>query len=230
MKIYLHPASTACRPVMLFAAESRIAFEAEVIDLFTGEQLGEPYSSRNPNRLVPMLEDGDFRLTESSAILKFLADRIASPCYPADPRKRARINERMDWFNTQLGRDFAYGFIYPQIFPQHHRESPLAQDATLRWHRDRAKQWLQVLDRHIIGPDNDYVCGSEISIADYLGAPLVALGEIARVNYADYPHVRRWMARMKALQSWSATFAVIDGYAASIAGREFEALEPREAG
>jgi hypothetical protein len=79
MKLYMHPVSMTSRPVMLFMAENNIAAEQQVIDLMTGEHHKEPYCSINPSRLVPMLEDGDFRLTESSAILKYLADKIGSP-------------------------------------------------------------------------------------------------------------------------------------------------------
>lgn len=228
MKIYLHPASTTSRAVMLFAAESRIAYDPVIVDLFSGEHLAAPYAAINPNRLIPVLEDGEFRLSECSAILKYLADLAGSPCYPADVRKRARINERMDWFNTQLSRDFAYGFVYPQIFPQHRRATSSAQEATLNWHRDKARQWLELLDRHLIGPRHGYVCGDAMSIADYLGAPMVALGEVARIDYARYPNVRRWLANMKALASWGAVFAAIDGYAASIATSAFEPLDEME--
>ena len=75
MKLYYHPASTTSRPVLLFAAEQKIPFELQVVDLFTGEHYQPPYEAINPNHLVPVLEDGDFRLTESSAILKYLADQ-----------------------------------------------------------------------------------------------------------------------------------------------------------
>lgn len=224
MKLHHHPASTTSRAVMLFAAESGIAYEPVVVDLFTGEHLGEPYAALNPNRQVPVLEDGAFRLTECSAILKYLAERTGSPAYPADLKQRARINERMDWFNTQFCRDFAYGFVYPQIFPTHKRPNAHAQGLTLGWHREKARQWLEVLDRHIIGPDQAYVCGNAITLADYLGAPLVALGEVARVDFGPYPNVRRWMAAMKSLRSWPAVFAAIDGYAASLADAAFEPL------
>ena len=46
-------------------------------------------------------------------------------------RKRARVNQMMDWFNTGLYRDFGYGFVYPQIFPQLKFENEAVQKATL---------------------------------------------------------------------------------------------------
>lgn len=228
MKLHHHPASTTSRAVMLFAAESGIALEPVVVDLFTGEHLGERYAAINPNRQVPVLEDDGFRLTECSAILKYLADSVGSPAYPADLRQRARINERMDWFNTQFCRDFAYGFVYPQVFPTHKRPNTYVQGMTLEWHREKARQWLEVLDRHIIGPRQAWVCGDSITLADYLGAPLVALGEVARIDFGPYPNVRRWLGRMKALASWPAVFAAIDGYAASMADAAFQSLDVTE--
>src|SRR5690349_11352797 len=129
MRIHYHPASTTSRPLMLFAAENDMDVEFRVVDLFTGEHYGDAYSALNPSRMVPLLEDGEFRLTESSAILKYLADKIDSPAYPKDLRERARVNERMDWINTQVCRDFAYGFVYPQIFPMHKRPTEDAQSA-----------------------------------------------------------------------------------------------------
>ena len=138
MKLYYHPISTTSRPIMLFAAEAGIPLEMQVVDLFTGEHMQPPYSGINPNRMVPTLEDGDFRLTENSAILKYLADKVGSPAYPKDPQQRARVNERMDWTNTQLCGDLCYGLVYPQIFDSHKRRSDEAQAATLERARERA--------------------------------------------------------------------------------------------
>jgi glutathione S-transferase len=105
MKLYMHPVSMTSRPVRLFAADSGIALEEEVVDLLTGAHMQAPYSDINPNCLVPMLEDGDLKLTESSAILKYLADKIGSPAYPKDLKARAKVNEIMDWINTNFYRD-----------------------------------------------------------------------------------------------------------------------------
>jgi len=78
MKLYYHPVSTACRPVMMLAADENIQLDYQLVDLFSGEHMKEPYGAINPNRQIPVLEDGDFRMTESSAILKYLADKTGS--------------------------------------------------------------------------------------------------------------------------------------------------------
>ena len=217
MKIYYHPASTTSRPLMLFANESGINVDFQVVDLFTGEHYKPPFEAINPNRQVPVLEEGDFRLTESSAILKYLAEKTGSPAYPKDLQQRARVNERMDWINTQLCRDLAYGLIYPQIFPHHKRPSDDAQKATLAWAKERAGGWMKVLDAHLIG-SGDYLCGTQITIADYYAAPFVALAESVGSDLAGYPNVKRWLGKMKALKSWAKVNEVINGYAASLKG------------
>jgi glutathione S-transferase len=218
MKLYYHPASTTSRMVMLFAAENRVPLDMQVVDLFTGEHHKPAFEAINPNRLVPVLEDGDFRLTESSAILKYLADRTDSPLYPKDLQARARVNERMDWVNTQLCRDLAYGTVYPQIFPFHRRRSDEAQDATVQWGRERAQAWLRILNDHILG-DNDYLCGASITIADYQAAAFVALAELIGCDFGAYPNVGRWLARMKSMKGWKQVNEAIDGYAASLKGQ-----------
>jgi glutathione S-transferase len=215
MKLYYHPASTTSRPVMLFAAEQGLALDMQVVDLFTGEHYKPPYEAVNPSHLVPTLEDGDFRLTESSAILKYLADKTGSPLYPSDLRSRARVNERMDWVNTQLCRDLAYGTVYPQIFPGHKRPTDEAQSVQLKWGCERAQGWLKVLDQHLLG-SNAYLCGASMTIADYFAASFVSLAEAVGSDLSAYPNVRAWLGRMKALKHWSAVNQVIDGYAASL--------------
>jgi glutathione S-transferase len=221
MKIYYHPASTTSRPIMLFAAQEGIAADFVLVDLFTGEHMKEPYSQLNPNQLVPMLEEGDFRLTESSAILKYLADNSGSAAYPKDLKQRARVNELMDWFNTQICRDFAYSFVYPQIFPGHKRPNDTAQAATLEWGKERAKGWLKVLDEKVIGPDKAFLCGDSITIADYFGASFAALGDVVRCDYSAYPNVSRWLANMKRLPHWAKVNEAINGFAASMKDKPF---------
>jgi glutathione S-transferase len=224
MKLYYHPASTTCRPIMLFAAESGVDLDFQLVDIFTGEQYKEPFTAVNPNHMVPVLEDGGFRLTESSAILKYLADSIDSPAYPKPLRARARVNERMDWINTQVSRDFTYGFVYPQLLPVFKRADAAVQAATLAWGRERARAWMKVLDEHVLGPDSRFLCGDAITIADYFAAPFITLGEAIRCDYSAYPNVQRWLSVMKALPSWRKANEAIDGFAASLKDAQFETL------
>ena len=224
MRLYYHPASTTSRTVMLFAAESGIALDMKVVDLFTGEHTKPEFATINPNRLVPVLEDGDFRLTESSAILKYLADKVGSPLYPKDLQARARVNERMDWINTQLCRDLAYGFVYPQIFPTHKRPSEEQQKGTLAWAKERARGWMKVLDESLIGPQRSYLCGSSITIADYFGASFVSLAEFIRCDFQAYPNLERWYQGMKGLRSWNKVHDIFYGFAGSMKDVAFERL------
>jgi glutathione S-transferase len=223
MKLYYHPASTTCRPVMLFIAENKMNVEMKLVDLFTGEHMSESYGAINPSQLVPTLEEGDFRLTECSAILKYLADKIDSPAYPKDLMKRARVNERMDWINTQMCRDFAYGYVYPQILAFHKRPSEEGQRVQLAWGKERSQKWMKVLDRNIIG-SNEYLCGNEITIADYLGVAFVHLGEVIRCDFSEYPNVKRWIGNMKRLSSWNAVNEAINGFAASLKDAALESI------
>jgi glutathione S-transferase len=203
MKLYYHPVSTTSRPVVLFAADHRIEVLYHVVDLIAGEQTQPPFSALNPNQSVPMLEDGDFRLTESAAILKYLADRVGSPAYPLDLRQRARVNERMDWINTALSPQLGAGFVYPQILPTHKRPDEHAQRHTIAWARAKARRSLSVLNDHILGAENRYLCGNQLTIADYLGVAHVTLAEAVHVDFSRWPHIAQWIARMKDRQNWA---------------------------
>ena len=224
MKLYMHPVSMTSRPVRLFIAENGINADEQVVDLMTGEHLQPPYTAINPNKLVPVLEDGDLRLTESSAILKYLADKIDSPAYPKDLKERAKVNEMMDWFNTNFYRDFGYGLAYPQIFPHHKRQTEDVQKATLEWGKGRAQSWLQILNDHWLGKGNAYLCGDEITIADYFGACLLTLGLIIRCDFSKYPNVESWLGRMRQLKSWDSVNEALYGFKEAVKDQSFETV------
>jgi glutathione S-transferase len=187
MQLYMNPVSNTSRPVRLLVMENNIPVEERVIDFNTGEHLKEPYISLNPNGLVPTLVDGDFVLTESSAIMKYLAEKFNLPSYPKDLRKRARVNELMDWFNTGFYRDYGYGVVYPQIYPHHKRQTEDAQTATIAWGVDQTKKWLSVLNDKFLGKGHKYLCGDDLTIADIFGAALLTCGHVTRDSFKGYP-------------------------------------------
>jgi len=221
LTLYMNPVSTAARPVMLFIAEKNLPVEQKLVDLMAGEQRGAAYAAVNPSKLVPALAEGDFRMSESSAILKYLASRFDAAEYPKQLEQRAKVDEMMDWFNTQFYRDFGYGLLYPQLFPHHKRRSNEAQAAHVEWGKAKTCAWLEILDKDILG-SNDYVANNKISIADYLGAGFMSAGELIGCTYADYPNVRRWLARMAELKCWDQVHEAMRGFAGAMKDRQFE--------
>jgi len=224
MKLYMHPMSMMSRPVRLFIAENKVPVDEVTVDLFTGEHMRPPYSDMNPSCLVPMIEDGDLLLTESSAILKYLADKIGSPTYPKDLKARAKVNEVMDWINTNFYRDWAYNLCYPQLFPNQKRRSNEAQAATIEIGQQNARRWLKILNNHWIGPKKQYLCGDQITIADYFGATLVTLGEVIRCDFSAYPNVQRWLSNMKKLPTWGQVNEVFYRLVESVKQQPFHAI------
>jgi len=222
--LHMNPVSTASRPVSLFIAEKKLPVTERVVDLMNGEHRRAEFMAINPSRLVPALEDGDFRMTESSAILKYLASRFDAPEYPKDLKQRAKVDEAMDWFNTQFYRDWGYGLIYPQLFPNLKRPTDEQQTGVVAWGKDRSKAWLKILDQNLIGPRSDFLCGSQITLADYLGAAYITAGDVVRCDLSAYPNVTRWIGNMKRRKNWEKVNKPFYDLAASVKEMQFQAV------
>lgn len=224
MKLYYHPASTTSRIITLFAAEEGIDLERQVVDILAGEHLKPEYKAINPNALVPVLDDDGFVLTESGAIIRYLANKTNSAAYPTDIKKRARVDEAMEWFYSNYYKDHGYGLVYPQLFPHHRRPDEAAHAGAVAWGKEKAQHWLRILDKDMIGLNREYLCGDTVTLADYVGAELVTLGELVHCKYADYPNVCRWIGNMKALEHWAPEHEVFEGFAASLKDKQFVSI------
>jgi glutathione S-transferase len=224
MKLYTHPVSTVARPVEMFPLDHAIAAERQVVDLFRGEQYGAEYAAVNPNNAVPVLEDGDFRMAESSAILKYLADSVNSPTYPKDPKERARVNEAMDWLNTALYRTFGYGLCYPRLLDHMRLADAAAQAGVIEQGRAGARRYLAVMNDHMLGGKRAYLCGDSISIADYLASGILSMIEVIGGDFSAWPHVGSWFARMKARPNWEAANGAVAGWARMARGPAYVML------
>ena len=215
MRLFYDPTSTTSRAVTLFAAEASIALDLVYVGLQQGEHHAQDFAALNPNRQVPVLEDDGFVLTESAAILRYLADRAGSPLYPREPRARALVDSRLDWFNTGFARDAAYGLVYPQVLPG----LAIANDEAAMQLEMRARQaterWLAVLDSHWIA-DRGFVAGKTLTIADFLGAAYVTLLAVVDFDLRPYANVNRWQNAMRRLPHWNQSYAAFEGLLAAL--------------
>ena len=214
MKLYCDPISTTSRPVMLFIAEHGLEVELIHVDLISGGNQAPDYLAVNPNGIVPFLVDGDLALGESTAILRYLADKTGSSTYPADRKARAKVDEALGWLSTNLHEYFCLFTIYPSFGIPHGVDPDLAK-AMVAFGSAHSPRWLAVLDQHMIG-ERAFVCGDQVTLADYLGAAFITLGDAAAYDFGPYPNIRRWLANMRKLAHWDATYAVFNGFVANL--------------
>jgi glutathione S-transferase len=216
MKIYLAMLSTHSRPIAAVLDEAKIGCDRVILDLGKGEARTPEFKAINPNAAVPVLVDDDFVLTEASAILKYVTETHGSQLYPTTSlRARARVNERLDWFNTQFSQNLAEDMIYPQLLPAYARGSDEGTKAAITWGLTRTKVHLAVLDRWL--GESAYACGDAITIADFYGASFTALITMAGGDLTAYPNVARWLGAVTSRPSWGPASVAFDGLAAHLA-------------
>jgi glutathione S-transferase len=115
----------------------------------------------NPNRLVPVLRDGELVLWESNSICRHLArTRPKHDLLPEDPVRRALTEQWMDWQATELNSAWRYAFMALV------RQSPAHQDATAI--KDSIANWnrlMGLLDAHF-AHGGGFVTGEHFTLAD----------------------------------------------------------------
>lgn len=83
--------------------EKNLAFEVHDVGLDRGDQRAPEYAARSITARVPSIDDGDFTLSESQAILEYLEDAYPTPpIFPRDLRDRARARQILGWVRSDL--------------------------------------------------------------------------------------------------------------------------------
>jgi maleylpyruvate isomerase len=94
MRLHTYHRSSAAYRVRIALNLKGLEAEHLFVDLKAGQQGAAPYTALNPQGLIPTLQDGDFTLSQSLAILEYLEEMKPSPSLlPADPRGRARVRQ-----------------------------------------------------------------------------------------------------------------------------------------
>ena len=159
LKVYGRANSINVRKVLWMLGELGLEFERE--DWGRGfRPTDDPvFRKVNPVGVVPVIDDGDFRLRESNAIVRYLAEKHGrADLYPKDLRTRATAEAFMDWAST----DFANGMR--PVFHGLVVKNPAYIDQVATG----AKEWAQqmaVLEQHL-STGGPYVMGSSFTIGD----------------------------------------------------------------
>ncbi len=98
MRLYHHPMSSNARRAVMTVLHLGVDVDLVLVDLAKGEQRRPEYLRLNPNGKVPVLEDQGFVLSESHAIMQYLADRtLGQTLYPEAIQARADVNRWLFW-------------------------------------------------------------------------------------------------------------------------------------
>lgn len=101
--LYHYPYSQHARRVVSLLEAGGLPYELRHVDMAKREHLSAAYLAINPNHQVPTFLDGDLKLHESNAILRYLCQKHAlTDWYPADLAHRARVDQWLDWNQCQL--------------------------------------------------------------------------------------------------------------------------------
>lgn len=201
MKLYMHPMSPNVRRVRLTAALLGIDLDEHMLDLAAGEHKRPEYIAINPNGAVPTLVDGDVVLTESRAIMQYLAcKKPEAGLLPRDETARADVTRWQFWdaahFSPPLGTLFFQKVLQPMM-----KGTPDASkiaEALASFRRFGA-----VLDRRLDG--RRYLVGDALTLADLTLASSLMYAKQVEVPLAEVPHIDPWLSRIEALDAWKKT-------------------------
>lgn len=207
LKLWGRNSSSNVQKVRWLCAELNIAYnQTEIGGPFGGNQ--EPaYRALNPNGLVPTIEDDDFVLWESNAIMRYLcnkhqargnqlAKQRAEELYPTELRRRADVDRWLDWGSTTLAPALFAGFWGLIRTPVEQRDN-----AVILASAQKTGDCLQIVEKRLEG--HDFVCGKQLTLGDipiaihtyrWMNLPFDSVG----YQRPALPRVNAWYKRMTA--------------------------------
>jgi glutathione S-transferase len=176
------------RKVVWAAQETGVSFTRSDAGMAFGVVKTPEYLAMNPNALVPTLQDGDFTLWESNAIVRYLCAKYGNDSlYPADLAKRFDAERWMDWQQTTLNRESGAAFVQWFRTPEDKRD-----DAVIARSTAATEPAMAQLNAHLA--NRAFVCGAEFSMADIPVACDVHRWFALPQPRPSWPHLERWFA------------------------------------
>lgn len=161
LKILGRKTSSNVMKVLWLCAELDIEYEREDIGGPFGGNDQPEYLAKNPNGLVPTIDDDGFVLWESNSITRYLAAKhgAGSPIWPDDPQTRASAERWMDWQLTTIAPSITPIFSNLVRTPEGERN----MDAVAAGIKSGHRVW-GILDAQLA--NNDYVAGKDFTVGD----------------------------------------------------------------
>ncbi|WP_291735751.1 glutathione S-transferase family protein [Leisingera sp. F5] len=202
IRIHGFPLSGHTHRVELFASLAGIAHETITVDLAAGEHKQPPFLALNPAGQVPVIEDGGDVITDSNAILVYLARKYAPAWLPSDPLLEAEVQK----FLTLAAGEIAFGPAAARLITVFN--APLDAEAC----KTVAARVLGKLDAHMEG--RSFLVGDAPTIADVAAYAYLAHAPEGGVSLEPYANVRALLANIEGLKGFKPMPATKVGLAA----------------
>jgi glutathione S-transferase len=192
LRIWGRTSSSNVMKVLWLCDELGVAYERIDAGGAFGRTRDPDYLAKNPNALVPTIEEEDgFTLWESNTILRYLCTTRpgGGALYPAAPRERAEVERWMDWQLSRVTGPMTTLFFTYVRTPEKDRDLAAATKA-----RDAAEELWGILDARLTG--RDFIAGAAFTVAD------IALGIQAHrwfnlpIERTELSNLRSWYGRL----------------------------------
>ncbi len=202
MKLYMNPLSPNVRRVRLTAAVLGIELEEKTLDFTKGEHKAPEHLALNPNGAIPTLVDGDFALSESRAIMQYLASKKPdSGLLPKDESARADVTRWQFWdaahFSANVGT-VSFQRVFKPMMGMGDPDQAKVEEALTNFRR-----YAAVLDERLKG--RTYVVGDQLTLADLTLASSLMYAKQAEIPIAEFPNLMAWFSRITELDAWKKT-------------------------
>lgn len=208
LELYYDLLSQPSRAVYLLLKCSGVQFKGTAVDLMKGEHLTPEFKKKNPVQKVPVINDGGFGLSESCAIMKYIAvkNKLAEHWYPkADPKKQARVEEFLNWQQFGIRKpcvDVFLETLRSKLTVGAFTQKPMDEDKVKTAKADLDKAVSNIVDHYL--RDQMFIAGDKVSVADILAVcefyQLHGVGELEPLKKSN-KKFGAWIDRViKALQ------------------------------
>ncbi len=190
MKLYEFAPTRSIR-VRWVLQELGVDFESITVNLAAGKHRYPEFLKINPAGKVPVLVDNDLVLTESVAIVLYLAEKYPyKGLVPTDIKQRSQVYRWLLFATTELEQPLWRITRHTALYPEHLR---LPAEVSLA--RQDFKDMVAVMEDHMQGCQ--FIVGSTVTVADFVCA--YTLDWANEVQLLDgCPHLLQYMERMYA--------------------------------
>jgi glutathione S-transferase len=188
-------ASPYAMSVFVGLKEKGIPFDMQALDLGAGANRTADYAATSLTQRVPTLVEGDFHLSESSAITEYLDEMYpGTALYPTAPKAKARARQIQAWLRSDLlplRQERSTEVLFYR-----RSDAPLSDAAT------QAAQKLLTAADTLLAQDREHLfdawCIADVDLALMLNR-LILNGDAVPARLADYAG-RQW--QRASVQAW----------------------------